>query len=132
MRFLVGVALFLVGGCSAAPLPVDNEERAMSLVWEASYGMERESRPRVELFDDVCRTSSGIDSRQRAATVWLGGCLRAAVGNDGLVQIHREPTIAASDFAHSLGMWRQWLLFTAFHADALQTTAQAALEQGGL
>lgn len=129
MRPVLVAALLLFGGCAADAVPADGPD-PMAIVWEQTYGMERESRPAVTWHDE-CRTADGTGNR---ATSIESGCVISIVYDDGAIELQRAGRISDSAFALALEQWREWLTASSFAPidGASIASADRALVDAGL
>lgn len=123
------LAFLVVGGCSAEGLPTTVDP--MAIVWEQTYGMEREARP-VVAWQQACSISDVPDGN-RAVSI-SRGCTIAVVHASGSIDLQSEDKISDSAFVLALEEWKAYLIATDFSAvnGAEMAIAKRALIDAGL
>ena len=101
------VLAFLAVGCSAPALP--GQADPMAIVWEQSYGMERETRP-VVAWHGECRTGDWGAGRPRAVG-GISGCTTMEMFFDtGVAELQTADAVSDSSFVLALSYWKGHLL----------------------
>ena len=108
MVLLLAISVFSgCGGPSFSGPPTVDQEKALSIVWEQAYGMERESRPTAITWwaQDGC----GEDYAMNGVTL-TNYCAKGEWITSGHIYVRWAGNFHASFFAEELAMWRDYLL----------------------
>lgn len=154
------IFLVALGGCVSQPLDggsvssstpsAASAEDALTIVWEQTYGMSRETRPQVDWFSDCFRPADFFPAGQinPLAMQWGWGtehCVLGAVSPDGVLHVRsgvsdpdttRGKTISDTWFAAGLRIEQQIVtgkfIVASTSSDAMVSLANANLRAAGL
>lgn len=112
MRYLVVVAILTVAGCGGfAPPSAEEDDKALTIVWEQTLQLEKESRPILKWLP--------LDSCGHSRPGVASACIESEVSDDddtkpGIVTTVWRGSYSGSQFAAGLEMLRERYLTGAY------------------